>query len=142
MRHAWQRWTDLSRRERLTFVQALFLLPLAGLVLRFGRYQSVLSKLQKMTPLRERRSTVDPLLEAQRTAVLVNSAVRRGFYDATCLRRSLVLWWLLRRRGIESRLRIGARIEGDMFSAHAWVEYQDIVLNDSPDVRKRFATML
>ena len=138
MRYALQRWMELSISERLTFLQALFLLPLAGLVLRFGRYQSVFSVLLKVTPLKERRSTADPLREARRTAELVNAAVRRGPYDATCLRRSLVLWWLLRRRGIDSRLRIGARTDGDNFSAHAWVEYQDDVLNDSPDVRTQY----
>ena len=32
---------------------------------------------------------------------MVNAAAWRSLYDATCLRRSLVLWWLLRswRRG-------------------------------------------
>jgi hypothetical protein len=133
---------ELSRRERLTFLQALFLLPLAGLILRLGRYRAVLSALQNATPLKERRSKANPLLEARRTAELVNAAARRGLYDATCLRRSLVLWWLLRRQGIDSRLRIGARMEGIEISAHAWVEIQDKVLNDSPDVRKRFVTIL
>ena len=142
MKVALQRWMELSIGERLTFLQALFLLPLAGLVLRLGRYQSVLSALQKATPLKERRLKADLLPEARRTAVLVNAAAWRGLYDATCLRRSLVLWWLLRRRGIDSSLHIGARMEGDEFFAHAWVEFQDKVLNDSPDVRKRFVTML
>ena len=137
MRYALQRWMELSIGERLIFVQALFLLPLVGLVLRLGRYQSVLSALQKATPMKERRSKADPLREARRTAELVNAAARRGLYDATCLRRSL--WWMLRRRGIDSQLRIGARMEGENFSAHAWVEYQDKVINDSPDVRKQYA---
>ena len=139
MKFALQRWMELSIGERLTFLQALFLLPLADLVLRFGRYQSVLSALQKITPLRERSSKVDPLREARRTAELVNAAAWRGLYDATCLRRSLVLWWMLRRRSIDSQLRIGARMDGENFSAHAWVEYQDTVLNDSPDVPNQYA---
>ena len=142
MRSALQRWMKLSIGERLTFLQALFLLPLAGLLLRFGRYQSVLSALQKVTPLKERRSKVDPMREARRTAELVSAAAWRGLYDATCLRRSLVLWWMLRRRGIDSQLRIGARMEGDNFAAHAWVEYENTVLNDSPDVGTRYAIFL
>jgi hypothetical protein len=133
---------ELSRRERLTFLSALFLLPLASIVLRFGRYQSVLAALEKATPLKEQRPRGDSMSQALRTAELVNAAAQRGPYDATCLRRSLVLWWLLRRRGIDSRLRIGARMTGENFSAHAWVEYQQTVLNDSPDVQTRFVTML
>lgn len=82
------------------------------------------------------------MLEARRTAEMVNAAARWGVYDATCLRRSLVLWWLLRRRGIAASLRIGAHIEMGAFSAHAWVEFQDEVINDVPDVRERYVTML
>ena len=132
---------ELSISERLIFLQALLLLPLAGLVLRFSRYQSVLSTLQRATPLKDRRSGVDPLPEALRTAKLVNAAAWRGLYDATCLRRSLVLWWLLRRRGIDSNVRIGARKEAGEFYSHAWVEYEDTVLNDAPDVRSRYVVI-
>ena len=142
MRHLWQRWRGLARWERLTFLQALFLLPLAGLLLRFGRYQSLLSRLEKMTPLGKPRVGDGALPEARQTAEMVNAAARRGMYDATCLRRSLVLWWLLRRRGIDASLRIGAHIETGAFSAHAWVEFQDEVINDAPDVRERYVTML
>jgi hypothetical protein len=137
-----RRWKALSIEERLTFLQALLLLPLAVLALRFGRYQSTIATLQKITPLKKRRSPADPLPEALRTAAIINAAAWRGLYDATCLRRSLVLWWLLRRRGIDSSVRIGVRTEEDEFFSHAWVEFEDTVINDAPDINKRFATIL
>lgn len=56
-----------------------------------------------------------------------------------CLKKSLVLWYLLRCQGIVSELRIGVRREQGEFQAHAWVEYQGIVLNDTPNVRQHFA---
>lgn len=142
MREAWRRWLNLTRRDRLTFLAALLLLPVASLVLRFGRYQSVISSLEEATPLKEQRTGTDLMMIAVRTAELVNAAARRGPYDATCLRRSMVLWWLLRWRGIDSQLRIGARMDENEFSAHAWVEYHDTVLNDSPDVQTHFVTLL
>jgi hypothetical protein len=42
----------------------------------------------------------------------------------TCLRRSLALQWLLRRRGIDTELRFGVRrVAGDPgLEAHAWLE--------------------
>ncbi len=55
--------------------------------------------------------------------------------DVNCLPESLTLWWLLRRRGIEADLRLGARKMGELFGAHAWVEYEGMVLNDTEDVR-------
>jgi hypothetical protein len=137
-----RRWRALSLDERLTFLQALLLLPIAGLVLRLARYQSILSVLQRITPLKEWSSPAEPLPEAQRMAAMVNAAAWRAPYEATCLRRSLLLWWLLRRRGLESSVRIGVRIEAGAFYSHAWVEFEDTVLNDAPDVRTRYATIL
>jgi hypothetical protein len=41
----------------------------------------------------------------------------------TCLRKSLVQYALLRRRGATPALRIGIRKNGPEVAAHAWVEY-------------------
>jgi len=138
----WRRWRELTWRDRITFLQGLLLLPLASLVLRLWRFQSVLFYLTDRTHLKDRQSEENPLHEARRIALMINASARRVPYDATCLRRSLVLWWLLRRRGIDSRLRIGARLQGDDFLAHAWVECQDCVVNDSATVQSDFITLL
>jgi hypothetical protein len=65
---------------------------------------------------------------------------RHGLYRGNCLSRSLVLWWLLRRRGIETVIRIGTRQQMGQFQAHAWVEYQGQPLNAGPHVRQRYTT--
>jgi hypothetical protein len=62
--------------------------------------------------------------EVRRLDRLVRIAARRHLYPMTCLRRSLVLQWLLRRAGIPSELKLGVRREGQGISAHAWIEYQ------------------
>jgi len=71
-------------------------------------------------------------------AALVNSAAALSPLDCTCLHRSLVLCWLLARRGVASQLRIGVRQDENGFAAHAWVEVDGIPLNDSPEVHARF----
>ena len=43
-------------------------------------------------------------------------------WPSTCLRRSLVLTALLRRRGLSANVRFGVRREADLLLAHAWVE--------------------
>ncbi len=69
----------------------------------------------------------------------VAAAAHHAPYAATCLQRSLTLWWLLRRRRIAADLRIGvAQADGEL-RAHAWVEHAGIVLNDDADVGSRFA---
>jgi hypothetical protein len=48
--------------------------------------------------------------------------------DSRCLIRSLVLLQMLARRDIEASLVIGVRPGGELFAAHAWVEYRGISL--------------
>ena len=76
----------------------------------------------------------------------VATAVRRTEWHSpirgTCLSRSLALQWLLARRGIESVLRLGGRIADGQFEAHAWVEYDGVVVGSSSDVAVRFATFV
>ncbi len=46
---------------------------------------------------------------------------------------------MMRRRGIGTELRIGARKDNECFEAHAWVEIDGAVLNDTEDVDNRFS---
>lgn len=58
---------------------------------------------------------------------------------ALCLEQSLVLYWLLRRRGVASRYCHG--VAARPFQAHAWVEYQGEVVNDVAEHSRRFAKL-
>jgi transglutaminase superfamily protein len=57
---------------------------------------------------------------------------------AHCLHKSLVLHFWLRKEGIPSELRIGVRKEDRQLKAHAWVEIDGQVVNDSPDAVSAF----
>ena len=71
---------------------------------------------------------------------MIRYARKHGPYRGNCLSRSLVLWWLLRRWGIESDLHIGVRRDTENLDAHAWVEYQGQPLNASEWVHEQYAT--
>ena len=75
---------------------------------------------------------------ARSSARVVAIAAGRGPVRATCLRRSLLLWWLLKRDGIETVVRIGVNRESGTLNAHAWVEYLGRPLNDDADIALRF----
>jgi hypothetical protein len=79
------------------------------------------------------------LQSAKRLALLVGFAARYTPATSTCLSRSILLLWLLRRRGIDAQLRIGTRFVGRSFDAHAWVEWQGEPVNDSPAAAAQFA---
>jgi hypothetical protein len=66
------------------------------------------------------------------------AAARNVLFQPNCLEQSLVLWWLLRRRGIAAEVRIGARKDSERFEAHAWVEFDSQVLNDASAEHRHF----
>lgn len=55
-----------------------------------------------------------------------------------CLVRSLALWSLLRDQGCPAMLRIGTRLHAGTLRAHAWVELDGQVINDSQYVAEIF----
>ncbi|MHA6766124.1 lasso peptide biosynthesis B2 protein [Sphingobium ummariense] len=57
-----------------------------------------------------------------------------------CLVRSLAMFTVLRTHGVTAVLVIGAR--SDPFSAHAWVQHDGIVLNDSLDQINNYSPIL
>jgi len=70
---------------------------------------------------------------------IVDIAARHSLAPTTCLTRSLVLGWFLRRRGIDAQLRIGVRLVGRELFAHAWLELCGVPLNEQQDVIAQYA---
>ena len=129
-------FTVLSYLQQRTLLAAWAWLPLFWLGLRvlgLPRFQVWLRK----TPAQSARALTLPDIQALGEAV--NIAARHTPFPATCLARSLLLGWLLHRRGIHSDLRIGVRLIQGALDAHAWVECDGLPVNDRPDVASDFA---
>ena len=138
LKRKYQTIFGLSECERSLILQALWLLPVVAILVNFKgmRFtQAILLRLPTKT------CSVLDLPEIDRvwtTVRMVRIAVRYNHLWTNCLKQSLVLWTLLRSQGIISELRIGVQREATKFSAHAWIEYQSLVLNDTDDVHQRF----
>ena len=59
----------------------------------------------------------------------------------SCLRRSLLLWWLLDKQGIDCELRMGLTKSDSKLIGHAWVEIDGIAINDSADVGEKYPAL-
>jgi Transglutaminase-like superfamily len=132
---------ELSWPERGTLLSAAFALPITALGLRilgFTRLRGLLARelSSEKKPSPEPKSLTD---QARTMARMVRLASDHGIFRGNCLERSLTLWWLLGRHGIETDLRIGVRRALGQFEAHAWVELDGIALNDSNDVGQRYS---
>lgn len=134
-RNLWRVFRQLPPAEQQLSLRALAALPMTSLGLRLFGYNRTW-RLLAASALRPgpRRDPGDVDLVAR----AVNRAARRWPSEPTCLARSLVLWWFLRRRGWPADVWVGVRREAAAMEAHAWVELSGRVLNDRPDVRDRY----
>ncbi|WP_414623445.1 lasso peptide biosynthesis B2 protein [Calothrix sp. CCY 0018] len=155
-------WRKFSLYQRYQLLQALILLPLIHLSLNLWGFKRTYSLLRNITVFSWMQYglnlTPSPLLTKERgagggvrlngdsissqiltTASMVKIAAK--YYKwATCLRKSLALWFLLQRSRIVTELQIGTRFNAGEFQAHAWVEYQGYVVGDRQFVKQHFVS--
>ncbi|MBI2160001.1 MAG: lasso peptide biosynthesis B2 protein [Candidatus Rokubacteria bacterium] len=118
-----RKFLRLSRRDRVVLGQAWALFLFVELALRLLRFKHVLALCQ-----RPRKWHNDPALASpaslSRLAWLVEVAGHCAPGNVTCLKKALVLSWLLRKRGVATTLRIGVSREGGSPKAHAWLDHE------------------
>jgi Transglutaminase-like superfamily len=138
----WRRFLNRPPEDRVFILRAALILPLTEIGLRlfgFRRWKELIEKfslpanLSHSWPADAQRET------AARAVRAVRSVELHGPTNPNCLERSMTLWWLLRREGIDGELHIGARKQGARLEAHAWVELDGKVLNDVVEVHQQYA---
>jgi len=137
----WRGFFRLSGFERGVALEAMAGLAATWLGLRLAGYRRWKGALEWLAP-RAHSDVSAPdrsLDESARVISRMEAAAARNLFFATnCLEQSLVLWWLLRLRGIGAELRIGARKDSGRFEAHSWVEFDGRVLNDAGEEHLHF----
>jgi hypothetical protein len=134
-------WRRLSFTEQWIIVNSLVLLPsiaVANRVFGFNRVHRFLQTTSHRSA--RRRAGTDTAVGVRRVTSLVESTARLVPWQPNCLHRSMTLWWVLRRRGVESAIRFGVqpRSPSGRPAFHAWIECDGVVLNDDLDVATRF----
>ena len=138
----WRRFRNRRLEDRRLILRAALILPLTEIGLRlfgFRRWKELIEKFS--LPAKPPSSLPD---DSQRETALravraVRSVELHGPTNPNCLERSMTLWWMLRRDGVDGELHIGARKDGGRFEAHAWVELGGQVLNDGAEVHQHYA---
>jgi hypothetical protein len=121
----------LSGFERGVVLEAAVGLPIAWLALRLLGFRVCKGAFDKprVGALRNPHfSEAGALDGARRIAHLAAVTSSNLFFRASCLEQSQVLCRILRRRGMNADLRIGARKEANRFEAHAWLELNGNVI--------------
>lgn len=114
----------LPVHERVLLVEAWALFLVVGVALRIVSFRRLLDVARKLLPARQtcRCPSVG------RVVWLTEVAAERSSSNPTCLKRALVVWWVLRRRGVPAVLHIGVAREDGELAAHAWLEHDDEVI--------------
>src|SRR4051794_38787540 len=126
-----KRWRRLSARERWLLLQLSVAMPaFAGALWLFGIRRTYRLIAQSVSATSSDEIPESCITSARHLGSLVDIASRHGPYRASCLPKSLVLCWLLRRRGLPAQLQIGVGRKIGQIQAHAWVELAGQVVND------------
>ena len=123
------------------FWRAAVLFPVVRVSLWLRGYNRTYAFLQRRLGAEARAASgeLHPQVEVQRTCRMVRAAGRYIPAHFTCLEESLTLWYLLRKQGIGSRLRIGVRKTNNKLEAHAWVELDGEALNQPEHLHRHYA---
>jgi hypothetical protein len=135
----WRTFSRLTGHERRIVLEAATGLIVTWVGLRlvgFPRWKRMLQlAAPRQTAARSENNSHSTVADVLR---MEEAAARNLFFSTNCLEQSLVLWWLLRRRGIGADLRIGARKDEQRFEAHAWVEFRGMALNSEGEDHLHF----
>lgn len=123
------------------FFRGVLLLPAAAIALRLFGLRNVERWLDSHGKCDSRRTESTDKIHVVTGAArrMTDAASRYGVLRGNCLSKSIVLWHLLRREGLAATLHVGGRRNNLAFEAHAWVEVEGTTINDSANVRERFA---
>ena len=140
----WGKLYKLSGWQREVLLRSPYILFLTWLRLRTGGFKKTLGRIQPGT--NAGLSPDEQLALARETTYALAVAIKYGPWKPRCLVRSLALGWFLARQGIPFNIRIGVPrekpgmrgLETIDFSAHAWLEHGNVVLNDKEDIAGKF----
>ena len=124
-----RKFLALPAPERRLLPLLMVLQPAISVALRLRGYRRTQHWLERRSqhPTPHAASTTE-LTAAERVATLAGIAGRRGPMATSCLRQSLAVFWVLRRRGLQPELKFGVDRIGESADMHAWVELEGVPL--------------
>lgn len=138
MRRRLGRLQSLDGAQWHVLLASLALLPMIQIALRLLGFTRTVRFLGARSACAPSTASVSV---ARAAAEAMSLVAGRSVIGARCLGRSIGLWFLLRRQGIDAELVLGTELPvGGPLQAHAWVEVDGEPMNDTPDVRERFGS--
>ena len=128
MRSAARRLRSWTAADFVALVETCALAVVVEIALRVLPLSTILTVLERAGRHRN-QVNVDAVAQA-RVARFAAAPYRAFAWRGTCLRQSLVLGTLLRRRGLPARVCFGVDRRGAALTAHAWVAVDGVRIGD------------
>ena len=124
-------------------LRTILILPITYAGLELFGLNRLLARIQRLAP--NAGQIPEPSLqEVEAYTHLFSAVARRCPLPLQCLGRSVALCWLLLQQGIDPTVHIGVRKEkeNNALDAHAWVQFGNVVINDTENVAERYTRVL
>jgi hypothetical protein len=132
---------SFSSGELSILLHATLLLPVVTAMLRIKGFNWTRSHLEGKAFKKIPTHCSDELLVAENTTRLVSVTANNIPLKAKCLKRCLVSLWILAGKGIRANLMIGVNKDGADLDAHAWLELDGQVLNESQNTKNEYKVL-
>jgi hypothetical protein len=130
---------QISASEWLLVIQAMGWFAVVEFGLRVLKLKTLLALLQNDRRT-EREGCERTPTSPERVGYCVEVASRLHPLRPTCLKKALVLFALLARRGVKARVVVGTAKSDGKLDAHAWIEHEGRVILGGP-ARERYSTL-
>ena len=137
-------WSELRRflaipqKRKLLLAEALLSLLTARLAMLFVPFRSIAAWLGEAGVETPPEAASDQIDVAREISLAIAVMARRVPWDGRCLAQALAATRMLRRRGLEGTVSFGAaRLDGEGFSAHAWLRFGPLFVTGGAG-RERF----
>ena len=141
----WHQFWQLRLKDKLFLAYIVLLLVFAAVCRRIFSLRQLQRIMSFLFPLAHQPRYLygnNSLNAVERTTRLLQIAATHGLFKANCLEQSLILWGLLRKQGIHPKIVIGACLVDGQLQSHAWLEYEDQVINEQEDVASHYPMII
>ena len=129
----------VSNRAKYLFLEALFLIALARIAIKFYSFQRLLEILgTHSTETPKELLTIEEKRHYYEYTKAINRAAKVSFWHTMCYEQAVTAKLMLRRRKIPSTIYIGMhrKEENQKLEGHAWLRVQDFIVTGKTDFTK------
>lgn len=129
----------ISNQEKLLFFEALFLIAIARVAVRFypfKRLAGILGEHSKEVP--EHELSIEEKRYFRKFSRAIERAAKVSFWRTVCYEKALTAKMMFKRRGIDSTIYIGMmrKEEDNKLEGHAWIRTGNIIVTGQTDFSK------